>query len=442
MSIRINVNNIEKGLQKSLPYFFGLLFLTTIVGSFSGYLEHNSWKIGDWLINYQGGIVRRGLLGELFFHLACFTHINPGLYVVIFQIFFYFVFFLFAYLLIRKQCFLIPYAFLIFSPFIFTFQIIDLQGGYRKEIIYFALLAFIAWSESTMKKRSFEKLFYMILLFYPLIILSHEMLLIFLPYLLVFYVLRTSLNTKNIVFLGLLLVPSIISFLVSVYYSGTEAHVSKIFNSIANENYTLTGGAIYSLSGNIHTGFASVLNRLNNQHYIGYIFITLIACTYYIPLLGKLNIIVKKSKLSFALMLSSIFGSIGLFLVAVDWGRFIYIHFVSIFFILLIPLEENEKIILKYQHTYARQVSTILIVFILFFHIPHCGSPLKSFPKSYKYLNVICFAKPYAKIAMYYYPELIPFFLGNRRISSSQTLQLPSCAPTQADASFSPVQVK
>lgn len=33
------------------------------------YLNYREWGISDWLINYQGGFVRRGLLGEVLFML-------------------------------------------------------------------------------------------------------------------------------------------------------------------------------------------------------------------------------------------------------------------------------------------------------------------------------------------------------------------------------------
>ena len=153
----LSSNNVEKILQKSLPYFFILVFITTIAGALSGYVEHNSWKMGDWLINYQGGMVRRGLLGEMLYQLSYLTHINPGLYATMLQVFFYGVFLFFSYALLRQQRSLLPYAFLIFSPFIFTFQINDLQGGFRKEIIYLALLAFVVWSTRNLKPKFFEK---------------------------------------------------------------------------------------------------------------------------------------------------------------------------------------------------------------------------------------------------------------------------------------------
>ncbi len=195
--VNLSNENIERLLRKILPYYFALIFITTVAGALHGYLTHHTWKIGDWLINYQGGMVRRGLLGELIYQLAHFSHINPGYYVLLFQILFYAAFFFFSYLLLKRQHALLPYAILIFSPFIFTFQINDLYGGYRKEVIYFAVLAFITWSAKTSEYKIFERMFYITLLLYPAVILTHEMLAIFLPYLLVVYISVTNLTKKS-----------------------------------------------------------------------------------------------------------------------------------------------------------------------------------------------------------------------------------------------------
>ena len=42
---------------------------------------NDSWTIGEWLINYQGGFVRRGLLGEGIYILCNVTKISP-IYVI------------------------------------------------------------------------------------------------------------------------------------------------------------------------------------------------------------------------------------------------------------------------------------------------------------------------------------------------------------------------
>ena len=88
---------IEKFLHKTLLFYFIIVFAATAIGAFNGYSKNCSWRVGDWLINYQGGMVRRGLLGELIYNLANITHLNPGYYAIIFQLLFYAIFFLIYY---------------------------------------------------------------------------------------------------------------------------------------------------------------------------------------------------------------------------------------------------------------------------------------------------------------------------------------------------------
>ena len=65
--------NFKKYLKVDILLFLILFFL-----SFYKYLILpiflfnfiNGWTFNEWLINYQGGFVRRGLIGELIFHLS------------------------------------------------------------------------------------------------------------------------------------------------------------------------------------------------------------------------------------------------------------------------------------------------------------------------------------------------------------------------------------
>ena len=423
MKMQLKANSVEKFLLKILPYFFTIVFITTVAGAISGYLEHNSWKMGDWLINYQGGMIRRGFLGEIIYQLSHLTHINPGLYVVIFQSFFYAVFLFFSYCLLRKQHLLLPYALLIFSPFIFTFQINDLQGGFRKEIIYFAILSFVAWSAKSQDHKKFEPIFYVVLLLYPAVILTHEMLAIYLPFLLVAYLLVTTLTPKKILLILILLLPSIISFLIVIHYSGASSQVAKIFDSIATENYPLSGGAISWLDKDTAFGIERVANYLEYQDYVYYFFLLPLAVIAYIPIFDKLISIIK-NKLSVLLILISLIGSFGLFVVAIDWGRFIYIPLVSIFILSLIPDNRAEKHLYIARKQQAEQapfisrwisiipkgdinifIAILFIAYTLFWYMPHCCSPKYAFSRNYKQLNAVAFFKPYAKIAIHYFPS-------------------------------------
>ena len=46
--------------------------------------ENNVYQFGDWLMNYQGGFVRRGFFGEIFFRIYEITNISPPLIILIF----------------------------------------------------------------------------------------------------------------------------------------------------------------------------------------------------------------------------------------------------------------------------------------------------------------------------------------------------------------------
>ena len=388
-------NNLEIVIRRVLPYFFVLLFLGTLTAAFFGYNAQNSWKMGDWLINYQGGMIRRGLLGELIYQLAHITKINPGIYVVLFQMFFYTVFFVFSFVLLKRQHSLLPYAFLIFSPYIFTFQINDLAGGFRKEIIFFAILSFIVWTATVKDNKSFEKFFYITLLIYPAVILTHEMMIIFMPYLLVVYVMTTKLTKKKFFRITFLLIPSIFALLVTIYYSEiTTSQVGEIFNSIARENYALNGGAIAHLDKDVSYLRSVRRGLMELYHYEYYVFIAAFSLLAFIPISQKLSLIAK-NKFSLFLILISLLGTIGLNFFVADWGRSIYINLVSIFIVsLMIPqnIENNQR------HASIKSVNIFSIVFfiiyVFFWHIPHVGNPNAAYAKSFRTINVASFPIP------------------------------------------------
>jgi len=387
--------NLEIGIRKVLPYFFVLLFLGTLTAAFFGYVAHNSWKMGDWLINYQGGMVRRGLLGELIYQLAHITKINPGIYVVLFQMIFFTVFFAFSYVLLKRQNSLLPYALLIFSPYIFTFQINDLAGGFRKEIIFFAILSFIVWSATVRENKSFENFFYITLLVYPAVILTHEMLILFMPYLLVVYVMTVKLTKKRFLLVSFLLIPSIFALLVTIYYSTiTTSQVGEIFSSIARENYVLTGGAIAYLDKDVSHLRSVLIGFMKLNHYEYYGLIAAFSLIAYIPIRKKLSLITR-NKLSLFLILTSLFGTIGLNFFVADWGRSIYINLVSIFILsLMIPQNiENDGANVSIKSVNIFSI-VFFIIYVFFWHIPHVGSPNAAYAKSFRTINVASFPIP------------------------------------------------
>ena len=71
--------------KKFNNYFFIYLSLLFLFGIFWLYIKHsvgNDSTISEWIINYQGGFIKRGLIGEICFQIA--IHFDLSLRFVIF----------------------------------------------------------------------------------------------------------------------------------------------------------------------------------------------------------------------------------------------------------------------------------------------------------------------------------------------------------------------
>lgn len=64
-------------------------FYQSIVKAMDLSSESFTWFLGEYLVNYQGGFVRRGLTGEILFHLYNILHIKPQPVVAAICIFFF-----------------------------------------------------------------------------------------------------------------------------------------------------------------------------------------------------------------------------------------------------------------------------------------------------------------------------------------------------------------
>lgn len=386
------MQTVEFLLHKYLKTYFLAIFTITAIGSFYNYLSHHPYKIGDWLINYQGGGIRRGFLGEFIYQLSVFTNISPGFYVFIIQSLLYFIFLYCSYLLLKRQEKLLPFSILILSPFIFTFQVNDLLGGYRKEIIYIAILAFITWSANFKSQKTFERIFYSTLLLYPLVILTHEMLAIYLPYIILIYILNTRISPRKLFFIFLALIPSLISFLYTILNPGNEYQVGKILASFEQLGYSIdsTGAVEWLRKGSSH-GISQVIQNIDQNYYILYLINISIAMIAFKPFSKTIEKILV-NRLSLLLILSSMIGSLALFIVAVDWGRFIYIHLVSFFFMLFTPFSEKQDDQEFFLNKLGKKpLIAFFTAYSLLWHIPHAGSVFK---KTFTRPNFIAYFVP------------------------------------------------
>ena len=147
--------------------FFLSLYYLSVVNSVSTYNA-----MTEWVINYQGGFVRRGLIGEMIFQISNFLNLNLRFTFLILQSLLYLTFFYLIYDLLKyvKPNYFVILA--IFSPIFVSFPISELEAIGRKEVLIFITLLISINLYFKYRNNNFLILF--ISISFPIITLTHE----------------------------------------------------------------------------------------------------------------------------------------------------------------------------------------------------------------------------------------------------------------------------
>lgn len=332
----------EKLFRLALVPCFVVLFGLTCYGSYWSYLVNHNFNMGDWYINYQGGFVRRGFIGEVLFQLAQLTGLTPGHWVMVAHLVFYGLYMGASCRLLMCSSHLLAYSFLVISPVVFTFQLHGVEGGYRKEIMGLAFLA-LAVVCSQRDDATFKKYFGALMLLYPLAILSHELLAVFVPLLLALYFIRQVSKPIDWLYLCGITTPSVLAFLASCIYMGNEQQIAAIYASLGE--HAPQKGAIYGLIADTGESFQRTWHKILHKDQKNHYFIGLaLASLGFIPLRARVTYLFKRPWICLCL-LGSYAMTFPLFLVGTDWGRFIYLQVSALFLLsLAVPAEVGNRL--------------------------------------------------------------------------------------------------
>jgi len=375
---------------------FGILLYQAIIIILHSDSPH-PWLVGDWLINYQGGLVRRGLIGEIAFQISQLSGINIVTLIVVFQTFLYLVFLLNAYRLSSKSPFSPLSALLIFSPAFILFPVLDPIGAFRKEILLFALLSAVCIHLTTANDKVPRRIFTYIGIAAVFIALSHEMLSVYFPYIIAAIIIHDG-GLSNRVKNGILaILPAIaITILVMLFGKGDNQTAIEICNSLSTNpppdciSPGVEPGAISFLGEDLISAHDFVVESLNPNTIFAYAITAALAFT---PLVlmyfSKFSTHIRDNlKLKYGLgfcVFITIVGSIPLFLVVADYGRLIYIHVTCLSLVMLMGIQERDD---KPIHLDFRQISvwTLALLYIIGWRLIHWEASLES---SFPLLTII-----------------------------------------------------
>ena len=143
--------------NKFKNYFILYLSFLLLFGIFFLYVKHTAQSdstISEWIINYQGGFTKRGLIGEICFQIAQFFNLSLRFVVFLFQSIIYsvYIFMIYKYLKNININYLILFA--IFSPIFLIYPVAEIEVLARKELfVFIGFLLFLYFSSNRCTKK-------------------------------------------------------------------------------------------------------------------------------------------------------------------------------------------------------------------------------------------------------------------------------------------------
>lgn len=352
----------------------GSLWAIHILGSAFYAFRGDPWSHGDWLISYSQGFVRRGLLGEVLFNLSDLTSVPAGVLVLTIQIVATGIFFVGLAACITNSELTVSSIALLLIPMSFAYVLVDPASAGRKEILLFALA--VAWQRIEAKAIALGYVHFLFGFLALFLVLSHEGFVFYLPLLILISVFSNpDLGWLQILQRAMILgLPSVTAVL-AISITDSRATPQGLC-----EPLLMAGYAEYTCSGAVHLAAESGLSGINYglswlsnfpPNYflyigLGAIYWTLVwAC--FLTVISTRQFAIGRTGVV-TLALAAVISTLPIFVIAVDWGRYMQIA-ILLFSLALITPFAREKVP-KSPHSFRldnRMKVILLINACLFF---------------------------------------------------------------------------
>ncbi|SDB22170.1 hypothetical protein SAMN03097699_0160 [Flavobacteriaceae bacterium MAR_2010_188] len=333
---------LYKYLFISFIIFISILSITYIEDVIMFSRIQQGYIVGEWLINYSGGFTRRGLSGYSIGLLSELFNVSQNNIVKVIQIVLYLIFQLLLIMNVWKRRINFWILIILFSPATLLFPILDNNAVGRKEILLLILFGLFIFQIRKTNKQNFT----MPILIGILLTIStffHEIVIFYLPYFILANLIFHKEFSKQFLFTSIILVIGPIISIIPIYFFGKEIPNGIICQDLISQNLhpSICEGI---LSWPANYSVKDALKVIISKHYIktyGYCFILAI-----IPYLFFFKILSNKPKMFkiyILLLCSAYMFTIPLFLLAIDWGRWLNIHFILTLFICLQLLDKKDR---------------------------------------------------------------------------------------------------
>jgi len=366
-----------------------LLSLVIIESNFFRFFQNKTlYQFVPWLSNYQGGFTRRGLPGEFLLQISELLNIHLGWIAFIFVSILYILFYFSFLILIKNLNLNNLFLFAIFSPLAFYFPVLNSKASGHKDIIFLCLLTIFCIFVSKFKKNHAN---YFMIFSAAFIILSHEGLVFYLTYLIIPFIAFFKFDDYKKLLFNLFPLAIVVLFATALihFFNGSAQHVEKICESIKfySDPGCTIAGQISFLKNTIKYNISSrnAVEVLGVLAYSKYFIIYSIGFIYgFIPLI----ILYWRSKMSSSIagkkihplifLILPLVASLPIYYMAADWGRYLYISYMSSLIILFFSLNNGIFIIKKnkdfFKDSKLKNFLTVLLltIYCLGWTVPIC----------------------------------------------------------------------
>ena len=368
-------------IKKFNNYFFIYLSLLFLFGIFWLYIKHlvgNDSTISEWLINYQGGFTKRGLIGEICFQIAIHFDLSLRFVIFLFQSFIYLIFLILIYRFFRNIPTNLIIILSIFTPIFLLYPVAEIEVLARKEtFVFIGLILFL--NISNFNYSSNLPLYYVFFIL-PIICLIWEPVVFYFPFIASVLVIRLRNNqiTALLSKITICFIPALILVMIIVTNPITPENHSIMANSLKEnfgEDCYMSCGMLLSRAS-IISQFDINSNSFTLEIFIRYPLIILIGFgpIFLLSLNSKLKtkaLVFKYFKNLFYPMLIILSPILILFAAMSDWGRIVNIRytFTILFYFYLFKnnlLEVNLDKITKKMSFFDNKKALLVLFFIIY----------------------------------------------------------------------------
>lgn len=262
--MNFHYNKLNNRFVINFFFLIVLLFFFTVFKKSFFQVIGDGWAYNELFINYEYGVVRRGLVGNIFIKFYNFLNIKPLFFFSFLFLILYFVNIYLFYKIIEKwQKSLVISAIIIFSPALLLFPVYDENVYFTRDIFIKLSVLFHAYISSQIIQKKIIKINYLNFLRFILIptlfilIFVHELQIVFLSvHLLITYTVLQYQNIKNkfFYFFYYLIIPIPLIYL--IYISGNIDQFNQLNEFLIN-NFNInihpqTGKSFVSNLGNFY----------------------------------------------------------------------------------------------------------------------------------------------------------------------------------------------